>query len=264
MARVVLPEWRNRWRETKYPFADNASLVNAAGIAVSQDLFDDARIHPVGGTDGAYLDRITVTGGLLTFGIASGGTELATGTVDLANPPTDVVKLTDAHGRPAGVLVSDAARLAGLASTYGEGTNAEFTATETPFVPSVVVPVPNFPVRGVLLDDGTLLAGDIWLVGGPGVVLRKVNGNIRIDLLGDPYAKRKACEAAGTEVAPFCGLRTINGIGPDELGDFKLVLGSKEAADNILRIEQKPGTVRMRLAANRELGPNGEATTTPL
>lgn len=252
--RVIFQEWRDRWNETKYPFSDAASLVNADGVEILPTLFDDARIFPIGGTAGAWLNRISLVNGVITFAVASPDVgELATGTYDLYGAAKDRIALTDAYGRPAGVLVSDNARLAALGGVYAEGATVTFEQDETEFTAAVVVPMPNVGVRGVLLDDGTLLAGDVWLVGEGGVVLRKESDTIRVDILGDPYAKRKDCEKDNVPTVPFCGLRTINLIPPDETGDFKITTGGNTAADNILRVENNNGAVKLKFAWMRNL-----------
>ena len=252
MERIILEEWRNSGERVKYPFSDLAPLSNSAGARIDQDLFYDARLYPIGAAVGVYLSAIVVADAGITFYIADPvhGT-LASGGFEFASPPDDIA-LLDAYGRPAGILVSSAAKLGALANTYGEGTIL-FEAGETDFAPTVVVPLPQVGVRGVLLDDGNIVAGDIYLVGTDGVVLSIEGGAIRVDIIGDPYALVKACEEEGIPLPDFCGLKTINRIAPDSNGDFKLTIGGNEALDNVLRVEMDSGRVTVKLVGNRGL-----------
>jgi hypothetical protein len=233
---IAYAPWRDNNQQINYPFSDTARLSNDAGASVDHDLFDDARIYPVGGSVGLYLSRITLDGPMVTLAIGDPEHgELATVTYD-ANAAPEELALMDAYGRPAGILVSDSIRLAAVVSRYGEG-DTVFEPAETEFAPSVAIPLPQAGVRGVLLDDGSVLAGDIYLVGADGVVVSYESGAIRVDALGDPYALQKSCDEEGVPLPVFCGLKTINGIPPDGNGDFKLSVGANMASEPILRLE---------------------------
>lgn len=254
MPEIVYPEWRNGNEEINYPFSDRATLENGDGRLVDQDLFDDARLYPIGGEAGLYLTRINVTGTVVMFGIGDPvNGELATGSYDVNAAPNEVA-LFDANGRAAGILVSSSARLAVLLSTYGPG-DTVFEPDQTEFAPTVAIPVPFIGVRGLLLDDGNIVAGDLYLVGTDGIVLHEEDGFIRVDSIGDPYALVKACEDEGLPLPTFCGLKTINGISPDERGDFKLGVGGNLANDPILRIEvDSTGQVRLKQVGTTTTG----------
>jgi hypothetical protein len=238
-------EWRNNNERINYPFADHATLTNSSGDAVDRDLFDDARLYPIGGTAGLYLGKISVDGSELTFHIYDLAGELATGVFDLGSPPAEVA-LYDAYGRPAGILVSDTERLGALAGIYGEG-EIEFEQDQTEFAASVAVPLPDPGVRGVLLDDGNVLSGDIWLVGEDGVVLRMDGTQIRMDVIGDPYVQDKDCENEGSPLPQFCGLKSINQITPNDAGDFKLRVGGNLVEDPVVRIVPITNGVRVEM-----------------
>ncbi len=235
---ILFPQWRNGNEHIRYPFTDDADLVNSDGVAISQDLFDDARIYPVGGSTGLYLNRVEVTQLGIFFHIAdpvSG--ELAGGGYLFADPIPNEIALTDQYGRPAGILVSVAEKLQAAAGSFPAG-DTIFTQAETEFAPTVAVPIPETGLRGILMDDGGFLSGDIYLVGSDGVVLSVDDGAIRIDVIGDPYALLHACEREGFVAPPFCGLRTINDIPPDSNGDWKFTVGGNLSPTNIIRITQ--------------------------
>lgn len=251
---VVHHEWRNSNQRTNYPFADSASLTNVKGVSIDRDLFDDARLYLIGGGVGTYVTRITVIGNMVTFGFGDPvNGELATASLDVNNP-TDELEVVDTLGRPAGVLISSADRLSALRARYSEGTFSFLPGT-TEFDASVATPLPQTGVRGVILDDGSLLTGDLYLCGSDGVVLeQQTDGSIRVDIVGDPYALRKDCEKNNVPLPIFCGLRTINKISPDANGDYSLTVGANAASRPIIRIYTSIGQITIALIGSTKTG----------
>jgi len=245
---IEFTSWRNNAEHVNYPFTDGASLTSNNGILLGRDTFDDARLYPIDGDEGLHLGAIAVDGSTVTITInKADGTSVGSVSYDAASAP-ELLSLVDSYGRPAGVLVSTSAKLSAIAGHFGQGTT-EFDVDATPFAPSVIVPLPQKGVRGVVLDDGTVLTGDILLVGTDGIVLSVEDGMIRVDAIGDPYAILKQCEEDGVPIPPFCGVKTINRIKPDEHGDFKLFSGVNVTLDNVLRLEIGNGTVRLKAVA---------------
>jgi hypothetical protein len=83
------------------------------------------------------------------------------------------------------------------------------------------------------------MAADVWLIGEDGVVLRKDENAIRVDIVGDPLFKRKLCTTTGGNIELFVTpnfVRTVNGIKPDEYGNFTITANNELAGDTILRI----------------------------
>jgi len=252
--RILQPEFRPSLENTKYPFSDKATLVNDGGVFIPETTFLDAALHPVGGTVGLYLSQVVVTQQEVRIVIGDSTTATrAYGSFTLLSPP-DVLPLFDYYGRAAGVLVSEANRLA-IFQTWGTGAFS-FEQDQTEFVASCCIPTPEIGLRGFLLDDGTLVTGDVWFVGGAGIVLsaqeavipagvggtaRQVLSAIRIDVVGDPLFNRRL--GTGLFVAPR-HIKTITVkdasrslvCSPDQYGDFKLTVGNQDAEDSILRI----------------------------
>lgn len=246
MGELIFQEWRNSNQRVKYPFADYASLVNADGVAISAELFVDARLYPAGASTGLFLSKIVVADASITFtfgDLVLGALAFATYTFGSGAATIQVV---DTYGRPAGILVSDANTLGALANSFGEGTY-NFEQAQTEMAATVVVPTPEVGLRGFLLDDGNVISADVMLVGADGIVLSLDEGAIRIDAIGDPYARLADCEERGFDIPRFCGLKTINNIPPNAQGDFKLTPGSNLAPDTVLRILQNgDGTVTIK------------------
>jgi hypothetical protein len=255
MPRVAFYDWREENKRRKYPFSDNVSATNGT-LAIPDDLFFDGRLYPIGGNQDLYLNRIEKTSSTLTFAIrATGSDELATAVISIADIPSNgEVAFFDTYGRSAGMLLSTETQLQAFTGIdIGE---YEYFLSQTQFAAAVVVPQPAVGVRGILLDSGDLLTGEVWLVGEDGIVLRRDGDAIRIDVIGEPFAARKLCEdevASEDDVStlvPYCPIKTLNGISPAANGNFKLLPGDNQSLSNILRIlpgAQGSGTVARHL-----------------
>lgn len=256
---ILYPEWRDENEKVKYPFSDSSTMDNGT-IVLSPTTFIDGRLYPIGGNELLFLNRITRAGGKITIGIRAEGTEeLATASYNLAAPPNSgELIFADSYGRPAGLLLSSSLELGALGALE-QGTQ-EFTLAQTAFTAAVVVPQPDSGVRGVITEDGDVLAGDVWLVGERGVVLRQEDGAVRIDIVGDPYASRTLCAEEEPQegeaesqplLAAFCPIRTINGYPADDYGNFELRVGSNQSETNIMRITEQKGTLKIELLGQR-------------
>ena len=256
---TIFPEWRKQNETTKYPFSDQASLVNVDGRRIIAGTFLDAALYPTGLTAGLYLSQVTITHqtATLTLGVP-GSPAIATGSFNLVSQASDVV-FTDASGRPAGLLISEPQRLA-VFQTWGVG-SYEFQPEESEFAATVCFPTPERGVRGILLDDGSLLTGDVWLIGSDGVVLRTSHETlpasrgkpartvpvIRVDVVGDPLFRRRLCQPTNLFTTPRF-IKTIRIVGPnqtfdctpDVFGDLKIAVNNALATDTVLRITPVP------------------------
>lgn len=222
--RIIFPEWRKENEPTKYPFSNHATLLTQDESVFAEGLLTDAAIYPVGGQAGIYLSEVVIDHETVTVWIGDPDERhLASGEIPLINPPNDIV-LTDVYGRPAGILVSTSQRLA-VFQSWGVGTH-EFRQAATEFAGTVCFPTPELGLRGLQLENGDFVAGDVWLVGGPGVVLRPSEaqvpgyGNaraIRVDVVGDPLFRRRLCQDAELFVTPQF-IQQIRVIGPN--GEF--------------------------------------------
>ncbi len=261
------PEWRAEQRRTKYPFADTATLTNGAGAFVADDAILDISLYPIGGRERMFLSRVLVEAAEITLYFGDAGDKLrCSGTFSLTDPPT-VVALTDGFGRPAGLLVSESALLAQF-QALGLGTH-DFSVTATELCAVCVLPTPEPGVRGFLLDDGTIVAGDAWLVGGDGVVLtrtlaateddcgnRVVSQVLLVDIVGDPLFRQRLCDPTTVFAAPrlLKQLRILKDcdhvatLTPDDHGNISLRVGSNLASDTTLRIRPTEQGLRLETA----------------
>lgn len=246
--RLLFPEWRAQNDTTKYPFSESATLVNEDGTMLLEGTFVDAAIYPIGGQVGLYITQVVIDHENVVVHIGTASIpSLCTGTFPLLDAE-DIIPLVDAYGRPAGVLVSDSLRLA-IFQSWGTGTH-EFTRTQMEFATTVCVPTPEIGVRGIQLETGEILTGDVWLVGDDGVVFREETvvlpatceqaertvQVIRMDVVGDPLFRRRLCDATSQFETPRF-IKTIRVVSidgefectPDEHGNLQLTANNAEA-----------------------------------
>ena len=253
--RVQHPEFREELDTTNYPFADTATLTNGSQTLL-QGTFIDARFYPIGGGVVMRLSKAVVTHEDVTLYLGDDLTdELASATFDLVTPP-DNLEFVDAFGRPAGIVVSTSLRL-GVFQTWGTGTHV-LNVEQSAFAASVCVPTPQIGVRGVLLDDGSVLSGDVWIVGDDGVVVRHETVQvpasacggepatlqvIRVDIVGDPLFRRRLCFSSDLFDTPRF-IKTItftDGVqtyvaSPNDKGEMQITINNDRAFDTVLRI----------------------------
>lgn len=266
--RTLFPEWRDQAGATLYPFAEDATLTNGTDTLIAGTLLD-AAIYPVGGSTNPYLASVTVDYQGVTIAIGDDASDnRATGFIPLV-PTSGLVALTDANGMPAGLLVSDTDRLSVLQS-WGVGTHS-FTVEQTAFAATVCFPTPETGVRGILLDTGELIVGDVWLVGADGVVFRPDEASepgpcgvvtkraIRMDVVGDPLFRRRLCTQAALFNTPLfitsVLFRDANHefvCTPDELGNIRMVANNFLAADSILRVVNAEGSVTVSIVGSTD------------
>lgn len=241
-ARILFPQFRDEQSASKYPFVDGATLVSSTpGLAISPDLFVDASFFGIGGGVGVYLAAVTVSSQNVTITIGdSGATGKFFSTFSALSPPSDGrLNFQDQYGRPAGVIITDPTRGGTEAltvfSSWSLGTH-RFLPAATEFVSTVAIPANEPGVRALITADDTLHTGDVWLVGKGGVVIRAEGDDvIRVDIAGEPLFKRYVC-APQTEFPTRTFLRTINGCGPDEFGNFVFTATEKRVANPTIRI----------------------------
>lgn len=254
--RIIKPEFRLELEGTRYPFAASATLTNGTQTML-EGTWLDAVFYVIGGQARMFIPQVDVTHDTVTLYVGDAvNPQRASGSFSLLAPP-DQVAFTDPLGRPAGVMISESARL-GLFSTWGVG-SFRFSVAATELAATVCVPTPQAGVRGIQLDDGSLLFGDVWLVGGDGVVLRhesvtsldplsglpEVCEAIRVDVVGDPLFRRRLCVPANLFQTPrflktitFTDARHSVTCVPDEFGDIKCTVNNTLAPQTVLRIRQ--------------------------
>lgn len=249
---ILHPQYRDQLRPTTYPFADAATLLSDDGSFIPASLFEDAILYPPGVNEQLYLSTIVVGNDAVEFHVATlSGALAGTAISQLFDPLQPALAVVDDYGRQVGCLVSSIEELSSFQS-WAPGTYT-FQPSQTLFAAGVCIPTPGVGVRGILLDDGTLFTGDVWLVGGDGVILRnetvevnqdcsvlQVLQGIRIDVVGDPLFRRRLCADFETpqmlqELVLQYGCERFS-LKPDSNGNVVITAGSRAAADSVLRI----------------------------
>jgi hypothetical protein len=235
--RILVPEWRDENKDSRYPFSDSSTLEGDNGSFLDKDIFLDAVIYAIGAEGPFYLRSIQNDNGVVTITINNEtNTAQITGVATFSTTTTGI-ELTDSNGNPAGLLVYDYDRAVRLQNTPIGSVNFNDTAQ---FVASVVIPMPQNCVSGFILPDGSVVSGEVWFYGENGIVVRQdSDGAIRFDFVGDPLFKRKLCDIAESETALFTTpnfIKTINGIPADTYGNFLLTANNEMAGDSILRV----------------------------
>lgn len=264
MERTLFPPWRQQQEPTSYPFAATASLSNGTQ-SLLEGTFLDAVLYPIGGGARLRLASVTITHETVTLFIGDDtDAALASCKFSLTDVP-DTLEFVDSHNRPAGLLISEASRL-GIFATWGTGTFT-FTADQTGFAGSCCIPTPEVGVRGFLLDDGTLLTGEVWIIGDDGVVVRYdgevASGDgyastIRIDVVGDTLIRRRLCGPQDLFDTPrFLKTLTLEDndqavvLTPDAAGAVRFNVNNNAASDTVLRTYTQDNANKIEVVGSR-------------
>jgi len=174
---VMYQEWVSSNKVRRYPFAENSSLISQQGVALPNDLFTDAIFYPIDLVGELYVSSVDAT----------------TNTIIVSDADTLLVKgvSTNVFGSGLHHFYDDIGRHVGSATT-GKGIlevagSFTFDVTSTPLEGAVVYPQNQPGLRGIRLPDGTVLTGEVTLIGRDGIMLATNNdGTIRVDVVGAP------------------------------------------------------------------------------
>jgi hypothetical protein len=249
-ARILYPQFRDEQADSRYPFADRATLVSTEQrLDIGRDTFFDATIYTIGSSRQAYISSIVVGAQQIEIRVGDVADKDRAAAVfnPLSPPENGVLELFDAFGRPAGKLLSTPLALARFSGWSAAAHTFSIAATE--FVSSVVIPAREPGVRALKTLDGPIMTGDVWLVGGRGVVVRKEDETtIRIDIIGEPLFSRYICDEFNRfEPRTFLQTLTIGNVacGPDEYGNFIITATGHGASDTVLRVFPQDGNIRI-------------------
>lgn len=175
MSLVLLGEYRSQNSQRCYPFADDVTLMDAEGNALPTDFIIDAFLFPLGITGGVYLHSVDVAAGKLYFATSDNSSPFGVATYDQTD--TAYVYETEGYTRQIGVVVFGA----GIDAIMAGSITRVFSYAATALAPAAFAPLNQTGVRGILLDDGTLLTGDVTLRGGSGVTVLTLKEEIYTD-----------------------------------------------------------------------------------
>lgn len=279
MRAILFPQWRDSNKERNYPFSDAADLLSVDGKMLPRGVFLDAAIHFPGAEGRHFLQEVTIMGDTLGISIADDAGNAGFGEYRVAGG-TDIITLYDSVDRTVGTLVVDQEQAPLLFSLTDSSVGFDPRSTE--ICATCVSYLPDIGVTGISAA-GQLFSGDVWIVGGRGVVLRqmpaphgaltgaaraeaaaadpfdpRVTTEVRIDMVGDPYDTLTECISNVPEddpelaaVTPNLFVKSINaGQGnilglPDQYGNVVIAAASFEAYDNPVRVTPAKNGIRV-------------------
>jgi hypothetical protein len=167
MPPILLGEYRNKHSRRKYPFADDATLADNDGQTLPTDFLVDAFLYPIDLIGQPYLSQVDLNDKLLTFSDSETGAALGYAEFENTSASAQVYE-NGPHQRQIGVLVFGD----GLASLFRGRDVRTFSEASTALCPTVYIPLNQSGVRGIELDDGTLITGPVVFEGQDGIVAK--------------------------------------------------------------------------------------------
>lgn len=225
---IIHDDWLNENRNRKYPFFDDASLVDTTGtMTLPNELIVDL-IFPIHAMDYDvalfHLSRIVVFNGGVIISIGYNGTTIATRAITEAEHTVNKTyyiegsgSFTDSVGR---IAIGPLEEIKKYGGTYN------FNVTNGRLLPTVLRPsLKGVSSISVVSADGTqsgLLQGDIELVAGSNIELEVIAGSprkLRISAVNNPNYEVE-CDCPDTTQGEC--VKTINNVIPDVNGNFTL------------------------------------------
>lgn len=234
MPRVIFPEFRDQYKATKYPFVDTATLTSG-DLTIPKEIFCDASIYIPGATPPVFISNLKITGTEDTITVSDYSKKYtATGII---NPTANTIELYSPNNKQVGILVATTNLTYFTNIPNGE---YEFTYRATSLAPRCIIPLKDTGVTTIGVVDGESLEGNVWLCGKDGIILRYVDGSVRIDIVGEPLFKQ---EDPNFRFPSF--VQTINGFESDEFGNFNITVVNQ---DDILRINSNSDGITISAA----------------
>lgn len=262
--RLIHPTYYAETTDTDYPFESGVSRSNQQ-VTIDPDVFVDGRLFPPDGRADLFLASIDV-GPAITLTLADGRGVVGAGTFPRDDVPEFVTFYTP-NGAYIGLLQGYPPFGLRKLTGWSNGVH-NFTAAQTRFAATVVAPQPQETVRSVRLESGAVFFGDVILVGERGVQLtmrraREAQSSssgpgvwqyasdiVRIDVVGDPLFKRRACDDENLEPPSPVYLQGVvfegNTIRPDVEGGLQIALATSGDEDQpALRVAQETNGLRI-------------------
>ncbi|MFC1453604.1 hypothetical protein ACFLQL_00300 [Verrucomicrobiota bacterium] len=161
---ILFTEYSNQNSQRSYPFNDNATLLTAETISLPLDLFIDAMLYPFNVSEPVYLAEINqVTDRIIIKGVTSDDI-YGIGIIDNWSTNTIIVYDSEDYMRQIGTLC-----IGPGVTALQAGFTYLFEPEATTFCGTVFSPVNQEGVQGFVLDDGSLVYGDVTFQGENGL-----------------------------------------------------------------------------------------------
>lgn len=158
-------QWRNKNSYRSFPIADDASWTTVSGLTIPSDIFLDAMITPLDTEDRVWVSSIDFNEGKVVVSTDLG--EVAAAEISQGQ----ILEFFDSYGRQLGIIVP-ADKFFTLAGSLF------FDNQALPLASDAVSPQLQKGLRGFILPDGTVVAGDVVFEGVNGI---KVTAEIDVD-----------------------------------------------------------------------------------
>lgn len=195
-------EWPDQHIRTPYPFIDTARLVDTSNqVVIDPSWVVDARLWPTTDEGRVFLRTVIRSSDKLVLEINDlGGRVMSASVTDFTK---ERVVFRDDAGFQAGWIQFAPGALSHLHDVPSDTYRFALTATE--FVATAVSPRVKSGIRSLSDSEGNTVEDDLRLVGGEGVELEVVDGELFIHLIGDAYYRRDVCgepERLGLAINP--------------------------------------------------------------
>lgn len=227
-------QWEDSLRDKHYPF-DTPNAPVADGTVLPANFVLDAALFMESADSIAFLDTLVVAADrTITLSFTDGTNPV--GTATLAPGASGRIEILQS-GVGVGFLEIDA--------DHAEIVRGWFPRDYlfvTPLLPHVVVVSDPVWRPGLVLPDGTVLTGEVYLAGVDGIQLEIVAGGFKVHAYGDPYAGRSG---------PVRTVLSFNGVLPDSEGNIQLIAeGTGGVGGDDFRLNFAPegnGRIRVEL-----------------
>lgn len=230
--------------QSRYPWADGASLRTTSGLVIPREAVEDAVVLLPGATK---LIRVVADGEEVSLVFASQGGRNGTAKITAGDR---LVEILDDDQLPAGLLMLGESIDTLL--NWPTGTH-EMRPGQGDLVAAVCLPeVPSGRVTRFRTADGGVHVNSVWLVGERGVNLDvNPDGDITVNVVGEPLFRRLLCQGEpGFESPVF--IRTINGQSGDQYRNWQILVGRTLTSRPALRVIATPSQLSLGFAAKCE------------
>jgi hypothetical protein len=176
-AESMYQEWQSSNKDRAHPFSESVTTISTNGIEFPTRVFTDGFFYPINLVGSLYISEVNYTANTITVADSEDGSVKGISSSIFGSGKHEFY---DEIGRYIGCLIEGPAA-ANLDADYA------FTADTGLLAVAVVYAQNQQGVRGLKLEDGTVLTGEVTLVGTDGVVLTTNNdGTIKVDIVGTP------------------------------------------------------------------------------
>ena len=199
--------WYEQHENTNFPFTDASTLrISTDGLSIPQNAITDAMVLAPSANTPVHLAKITRGAQDITFTFNQGNTAIGIAVVTLSDD--DWIDVKDpSTGVSVGRMRINSNEFAALFGLPIRSFN--LLASAAVLVPYATAYRPRVGVRGIKLQDGTTLTGDIYIIAGRG--LRFV-GN-RLDVVGSPFKGRNDDDPIRRPITTFEVTDTLSAVG---------------------------------------------------